>query len=471
MASDEQKLEELRELVQGIRDRVRTRYPETSASVGEAITVPLADLMPVVHARDAAQGKAAAIGAVNPRRGGLANHAIQFTKRTVSRGLNWFVRDQVVFNQSVITCVETLMEAVNDLNRSLVSLGIQIGERMEQDRHAAEPALAELHARANQITADSYALRQQMAPLPGKWDQHVRDTQIRVDTAAALAEQRALAAEKHEREVLEAQHRDFSKALELSVNKIQQQLWQDMERIRLEFERVIHSELRTVRQRGLMAAVSPSPQLSLDYPAFSTRFRGSAEHVKSGQQFYAERFRGAREVIDLGCGNGEFLEVMHGAQIAARGVDASAESVAACKSRSLEAEQADMFQWLADQPDKSLGGIFCSQVVEHLPPARVSELVHLCAAKLERNALLVFETPNPECLAIFATHFYLDPTHTRPVPHPLLAFYLQESGMGAIEVVKRFPAADSWPELNQLPPEVRDRFFGGLDYAIFGRKL
>ncbi len=474
MASDEQKLEELRELVQGIRERVRTHYPESSASAGEAITVPLADLMPVVHARDAAQAKAASIGAVNPRRGGVANNAIQFTKRAVSRSLNWFVRDQVVFNHGVISCLESLMEAVNDLNRSLVSLGAQIGQRLEQERHAAEPELTEIRSRAAQITADAHALRQQVAPLPGKWDQHVRDTQARLDLLASSAHAQHLAADRHEREVLEAQHRDFSQALELNGIKIQQQLWRDMERIRLEFERTIHAELRMVRQRGLVRVPAQAPAPTpppLDYPAFSARFRGSAEHVKAGQQFYAERFQGSREVIDLGCGNGEFLEVMRDASVPARGIDASADSVASCQARSLQAEQGDIFEWLANQADKSLGGIFCAQVVEHLPPDRLPELVRLCADKLERGALLVFETPNPECLAIFATHFYLDPTHTRPVPHPLLAFYLEEAGMGGIEVVKRFPASDSWPELNELPAAVRDRFFGGLDYAIFARKL
>ncbi len=479
MASDEQKLEELRELVRGIRERVRTHYPESSTPAGEAITIPLADLMPVVHARDAAQAKAAAIGAVNPRRGGLANNAIQFTKRAVSRSLNWFVRDQVVFNQGVIGCVENLMEALNDVNRSLVSLGAQIGQRLEQERQAAEPELTELRTRAAQIAADAHALRQQVAPLPAKWDQHVRDTQTRIDSVAhataaqhlaGAAQQRA--AEQHEREVLAAQHREFSQALELSGNKIQQQLWHDMERIRLELERTIHAELRLVRQRGISPTATPaSPAPALDYPAFAARFRGSSEHVKTGQQFYAARFQGAREAIDLGCGNGEFLEVMREAGVPARGIDASADSVAACQARSLRAEQGDIFEWLANQADKSLGGIFCSQVVEHLPPERIPVLVRLCADKLERGALLVFETPNPECLAIFATHFYLDPTHTRPVPHPLLAFYLEEAGMGGIEVVKRFPASDSWPELNELPAAVRDKFFGGLDYAIFARKL
>ena len=85
--------------------------------------------------------------------------------------------------------------------------------------------------------------------------------------------------------------------------------------------------------------------------------------------------------------------------------------------------------------------------------------------------MIAIETPNPECLAIFATHFYLDPTHTRPVPHPLLAFYMEEHGLGGIELHRRSPAVDSIPELAEVPQGVRDALFGGLDYAIIGRKL
>ena len=85
--------------------------------------------------------------------------------------------------------------------------------------------------------------------------------------------------------------------------------------------------------------------------------------------------------------------------------------------------------------------------------------------------MIALETPNPECLAIFATHFYLDPTHQRPVPHPLLAFYLEEFGMGNIAVRKLTPAVDSMPSLKDLPAPFREAFFGGLDYAILARKL
>ena len=483
MASEEQKLEELRELVQAIRDRVRTRYPATSAKAGDDIVVPLADLLPVVHARDAAQGKAASIGAVNPRPGGVANQAIQFTKRTISRGLHWFVRDQVVFNQSVLTCVETLMEAVNELNRSLKSLGSQIGDRLHQNASDHQATLQALQDRANETARDAQALRAAVAPLPAKWDTHVRDTQLRIDRLAGQADQHALAgqaralqAETHEREILQAQHREFMHALNTGLSGVQKQLWGDMERVRMEFERTIHAELRTVRQRATMTPTASAPAIapgepSFDYPAFAARFRGSPEHVRASQQFYVPRFQLSREVIDLGCGNGEFLDVMREANIPARGVDSSPEAVAACHARQLSAERADLFEWLDRQPDYSIPSLFCSQVVEHLQPMAVPRLVQLCAAKLERGGLLAIETPNPDCLAIFATHFYLDPTHTRPVPRALLAFYLEEFGMGAIEAVERFPAADSWPELNALPEGFRHRFFGGLDYVVFARKL
>ena len=99
------------------------------------------------------------------------------------------------------------------------------------------------------------------------------------------------------------------------------------------------------------------------------------------------------------------------------------------------------------------------------------DLVNLLAKKLHTGALLAIETPNPECLAIFSTHFYLDPTHTRPVPPALLRFYLEEAGFGSIEVERLSPAVETMPALADLPETVRDAFFGGLDYAIFGRRL
>jgi O-antigen chain-terminating methyltransferase len=132
---------------------------------------------------------------------------------------------------------------------------------------------------------------------------------------------------------------------------------------------------------------------------------------------------------------------------------------------------ADVYPYLSAMPEGSLDGIFCSQVVEHLAPDRLPELIRLCARALVPGGVIAIETPNPECLAIFATHFYLDPTHTRPVPHPLLIFYLEEFGVGNIEVRRLSFAKETMPSLNSLPDDFRDAFFGALDYAVIGRKL
>jgi O-antigen chain-terminating methyltransferase len=278
------------------------------------------------------------------------------------------------------------------------------------------------------------------------------------------------------REAVKGQHTDFTARLEKT--------WNDIERMRLEYERIIYTELRLIRQRmaaperlpdghGPVTVTEPRPlgSGSFDYSRFAERFRGSEEYVKAGQQIYLADFTGRRNVLDIGCGRGEFLEMMRAANIPARGIDLSQESVALCQHKGLQAERADLFAYLTEQPEGSFDGIFCAQVVEHLPPERLPEMIRLAASRLARDGVIAIETPDPECLAIFATHFYLDPTHTRPVPHPLLMFYLEEFGVGNIEVRKLTPAVESMPSIGLLPKEFRYAFFGGLDYAVIGKKL
>jgi O-antigen chain-terminating methyltransferase len=98
-------------------------------------------------------------------------------------------------------------------------------------------------------------------------------------------------------------------------------------------------------------------------------------------------------------------------------------------------------------------------------------MIQLCATRLARGGVIAIETPNPECLAIFATYFYLDPTHIRPAPRQLLEFYFAENGLGVIEFRKLSPAVATMPALASLPEDFREAFFGGLDYALIGRKL
>jgi O-antigen chain-terminating methyltransferase len=454
---------ELIALLHEVRDRVRARNPETAAG---AVEIALPDLMPLAHARDAALGKVAAIGTVNPRSGGVANSLVQAWKRLVARVLDWHVREQVEFNRKSVACIDAAIEAMNDFNRALVAMG---------NRLAAQEKVGE----------ELKDIRNHWADWRFEWEHKLQQNEVQFLRSVADLQSgfqhRATLMDANYRDALRGQHTAFTGALERFSLDIQQRLWADVERIRLDYEHLIYSELKTARQRAAITAGSAAdaprheagavPPLGFDYGRFAERFRGTEEYVKAGQQIYLPYFRACRDVLDIGCGRGEFLEMMQAAGIPAKGIDLSPESVATCRHKTLDAEVADLFVYLENLPEASLDGIFCSQVVEHLPPERLPEMIRLCASRLRKHGAIAIETPNPECLAIFATHFYLDPTHRRPVPHPLLAFYLDEFGVGRLEVRKLSPAAESMPSVKSLPEDFREAFFGELDYAILGKKL
>lgn len=452
---------ELIAILHEVRDRIRARNPEKAAATG----IPLPDLMPLVHARDAALGKVAAIGSVNPRPGGVVNSLVQGWKKFVARVLDWHVREQVEFNRRTVACVEVAMETFAEANRAMAALGSRIS--------AVEELAEELKD-----------IRNHWAEWRAEWERKLQQNEIQFLRSAADLQgsftHRVNVLDSNYRETIRLQHNAFTAELDRNTDDIQKRLWADLERIRLEYERLIFSELKTIRQRAVLApapATAPSPvaaaenPLPFDYGRFAERFRGTEEYVKANQQLYRPLFTGKLNVLDLGCGRGEFLEMMRELGVPAKGIDLSDESIALCRHKGLDAEKADLFAYLEALPERSLDGVFCSQVVEHIEPSRLPEMIRLATSRLERGGVIAIETPNPECLAIFATHFYLDPTHYRPVPHPLLAFYLEEFGVGNIEVQKLSPALDSMPSLASLPDDFRNAFFGGLDYAITGRKL
>ena len=147
------------------------------------------------------------------------------------------------------------------------------------------------------------------------------------------------------------------------------------------------------RERGVGApatvAAQPSAAAIPDYFAFESRMRGSTAAIRARQQVYLDDFRAAAPVLDVGCGRGEFLELLRDAGVEATGVDADADMAAYAQGEGLDVVQADALAHLAALPDGSLGGIFASQLVEHLPPAVLYRLLELAVAKLRPGGLLV----------------------------------------------------------------------------------
>ena len=264
--------------------------------------------------------------------------------------------------------------------------------------------------------------------------------------------------------------------------------------------RPIAEELRRVRRENaailrLIGEAGPdgpsdgAPRAAPSRPAlFAELERGSRREVMARLEQYVERFRAGDPVVDLGCGRGEFLEAARKHSLATYGVDLDRDSVAEARSFGLDARQEDLFDHLSGVPDGSLGGVFSSQVVEHLPPERLTDLMERIARVLRPGGVVVIETPNP---ATFATHvhsFWRDPTHTRPVPDVALAFAARTAGLVVEDVLFTSPLPDEErlqpilqqpadPELkavvdgfNTLTERLNDLLLGYQDYALVATK-
>ncbi len=151
-----------------------------------------------------------------------------------------------------------------------------------------------------------------------------------------------------------------------------------------------------------------------DYVAFEQLFRGPVERVAELQRPYLTLLADHEPVLDVGCGRGEFLELLAGEGIAARGVDSDAGMVARCRALGLDVEQGDANEHLAGLPDGSLGAIFSAQVIEHLPHEHLRRLLELSLRKLAPGGLFIAETVNPHRISSLKT-FWVDLTHQHPI--------------------------------------------------------
>lgn len=451
--------EELEQAIREIRERVLARYP---SGMWHGLELP--DFTPVLEARDQASAKVAAIGRVNPRQGGVLNGLIQGVKKTIARCLGWFVRDQVEFNHATVRSLDAVLEGLNAINRTLRTIPPRFEPPMEEMRREA---------------AELRDIRSNWIVWKREWEERLGRNEIQflravADLQAAYAQRTAVLEQRFEERV-EGQHRDFEGALERANFAMQQRFWAELEKVRVEYERIIYAEIRSVRQQpaevGGRRSGGGDVPVDIDWVHFANKFRGDAPKIREHFAKYTERFAGCERVLDIGCGRGEFLSLMQERGIAAVGVDLHEENIALLAGQGMDARRADVFEFLAGEGPGAFDGIFCAQVIEHLPPGMVWKLVEACGRALRRGGVIVFETPNPECLAIFSTHFYLDPSHTRPVPPALLCFYLEEAGFGRLEVERFAMAFEERPELRELPASLREGFFGGLDYAAFARKL
>ncbi|HYD80945.1 MAG TPA: class I SAM-dependent methyltransferase [Paucimonas sp.] len=178
------------------------------------------------------------------------------------------------------------------------------------------------------------------------------------------------------------------------------------------------------------------------YRAFEERYRGSRETIKTRLRAYRPFLDSLAALypgdgaLDLGCGRGEWLELLGEAGFAARGVDLDEGMLAACRERGLQAECADALKTLQESPAASLALVSAFHVVEHVPFDVLRAIVREALRVLRPGGLLILETPNPENLVVGAADFYLDPSHERPLPPNLLGFVTEHTGFLRNKIVR-----------------------------------
>ncbi|QNB01223.1 bifunctional 2-polyprenyl-6-hydroxyphenol methylase/3-demethylubiquinol 3-O-methyltransferase UbiG [Massilia sp. Se16.2.3] len=176
------------------------------------------------------------------------------------------------------------------------------------------------------------------------------------------------------------------------------------------------------------------------YRAFEDRYRGSRDVISARLAVYLPFVRplvheGAA-ALDLGCGRGEWLELLTQAGFAAEGVDLDEGMLAACRERGLRVVNGDALEALRARPDGSLAVVSAFHLVEHIPFEQVQALIAEALRVLQPGGLLIMETPNPENLVVGTSSFYDDPSHLRPLTPKLLGFAVEFGGFGRHTILR-----------------------------------
>src|SRR5262249_39287677 len=254
----------------------------------------------------------------------------------------------------------------------------------------------------------------------------------------------------------------------------------------------VSEEVRAIR-RTLDAAAPPpavaaaARQAAADarYTAVENRYRGDRDEIRRRLADYLPAFRDLAPVVDLGCGRGEFLELLREAGVEARGVESNANTVQECRAKGLDVVHGDLVDFLRAEKDAALGGVFASQVVEHLPPAVLRDLLAEAHRALRPGGLMALETVNVRSVVGFLEVYNRDLTHERPLHPDTLSFLAAAAGFPEVRVEMRAsiePAArlqsvppDGLPEaaaraLNENVERLNGLLYGPQEYVLFARR-
>ncbi len=335
------------------------------------------------------------------------------------------------------------------LKKLLRPLGdLATASRRETQRQFNLLVLRTLEAQATRLTSLERRLQEDLGALRAAVDEHRRADQEAFDGL--------------QREVLALRDEKVPALLE------GQKLGLEAVDIKAEWALARLLQMRALLEKGVPLAPAEAREAarSLHYAQFEDVFRGTPDAVRKGQEPYLELLADRRPVLDLGCGRGEFLELLTSKGIPALGVERDPALTASLQARALSFVQADLFEFL-QKAGEPYGAVTAFHFIEHFTAAEARDLLRLAFDRLKPGGMLLLETPNPSSLAAFL-NWHKDPDHRTPWHPETLKFYLEQAGLKSVEVrfLHPFPPR---PELH-LPQAAEELLFGFQDYAVWGVK-
>ena len=210
------------------------------------------------------------------------------------------------------------------------------------------------------------------------------------------------------------------------------------------------------------------------YKAFEDKYRGSRDLIKSRLQVYLPfvtpllKIYPRAQALDLGCGRGEWLELLVENGFEAIGVDLDKEMLTQAERIGLTVTCENAILYLDTLPENSQVVISAMHFVEHISFENLQTLVKSALRVLKPGGLLIMETPNPENIVVGSCAFYLDPTHNRPIPPNLLSFIPEYYGFKTTKVLR---LQESKKLKSKIRLNIMDVLSGASpDYAVISQK-
>lgn len=220
-------------------------------------------------------------------------------------------------------------------------------------------------------------------------------------------------------------------------------------------------------------AVESAFDMASFYVEFEDKFRGARADIQARLEVYLRYLQpligdASAHVVDVGCGRGEWLELLDKQGIRATGIDMNAAMVELCRQNGQVAECADAVAYLNSVPQGSLAAVTGFHIIEHLPFELLIALFDAALWALRPGGLVIFETPNPENLIVGSCNFYTDPTHRLPIVPFVAEFMVRQRGFSHAEILRLHPYPDNYrlAEDSEVARRFNEILYGPQDYAV-----